>query len=523
MSGEQWIRAAREQDLREGVPLSARAGKSKVLLVRLGEHIYACGSECTHYGAPLSEGLLMGHVITCPWHNARFDVTTGRMIAPPALDGLSCHPVKVEGGYVLVGTGREPSRPAVRPGDARTFVIVGAGAAGNAAAETLRQEGFGGRILLITAEPDGPYDRTALSKDFMAGETSRKWLPLRREAFYQELGIELLTGRRVTGFDPSARVVSFADGSQVAFDRALLATGGVPRLPTIPGTDLEGFFVLRSLQNAEAILAAAAQAQRAVILGAGFLGMEVAASLRSRGIEVHVVGPEPVPLARVFGEQVGRWLQRLHEEQGVRFHLGSAVEGISGDGRVREVALSDGSRVAADLVLAAVGIMPAVDYLGGTGLLDGGAVPVDGRLQTKAEGSYAAGDIAVVPDRRTGEPQRVEHWVVAERQGQHAARAMLGSDAPYDEIPFFWTRHFGTSVKHVGFAREWDAVAVRGNLDAGSFLAGYYGNGRLKAVSAVGYAREVIALGELLKAGRSVPPAELADESTDLVQLVPRA
>jgi NADPH-dependent 2,4-dienoyl-CoA reductase/sulfur reductase-like enzyme/nitrite reductase/ring-hydroxylating ferredoxin subunit len=523
MSREQWMEAAKERGLKEGVPVAVKAGKANVLIVRAGGRICACGHECTHYGGPLSDGLLVGHVITCPWHNARFDVRDGKMVSPPALDGVISYPVKVESGAVFIGPGKPPAPPTIGSGDDRTFVIVGAGAAGNACAETLRQEGFGGRILLITAEADGPYDRPALSKDFMAGELSRRALPLRKPDFYEGRRIELLTGRRVTEFDARARTVSFTDGGSVKFDCALLATGGMPRKADIPGADLAGFFLLRSLHDAEAITDAVAEAERVVILGAGFIGMEAASSLRSRGLEVHVVAPGRAPMEKVFGEQIGSWLQQRHEENGVRFYLGNVAKAVNGKGKVQEVLLADGTRIVTDAVVAGLGIVPAVDYIRDAGLVENGAVPVNGRLQTKADGVYAAGDIAVVPDRHTGEPQRVEHWVVAERQGQHAARAMLGSDAVYSAVPFFWTRQFGTSVKYAGFARQYDKLAVRGGIEDGDFLAGYYSSGRLKAISGVGRAQEFIALCEILKAGGTVSPEELQDEGVDLREVMARA
>lgn len=522
MPEEQWTKVARLSDLRNGVPVAARAGKAKVLLVLLDGRTYACGDECTHYGGPLSQGLLVRRAVTCPWHNARFDVRTGRMVAPPALKGVTCYPTKVEGGDVFVGAARKPDAPAVAEDDGRTFVIIGAGAAGNMAAETLRDEGFGGRILLITGEPDPPYDRPALSKDFMAGEVTTKSLPLRNARFYESRRIELLTERRVTALDPGERTVSFGDGTRVRFDAALLATGGTPRRPDMPGADLPGVFLLRSLRDAEAIVEAAGKAGTAVVIGAGFIGMEAASSLRARGLDVHLVAPGAVPMASVFGEQIGRWLQRLHEENGVRFHLENSVKAVTGNGKVQGVELSDGSRVAADLVVAGIGITPAIGYLQGTGLVENGAVPVNGRLQTSAESVFAAGDIAVVPDPHGGELQRVEHWVVAERQGQHAARAMLGSAEAYSEVPFFWTMQFGTLVKYAGFARQHDAFAVRGSVDGGDFLAGYYGGGRLKAVSAAGRAQEFIAASEVIRAGGTISAEQLRDQGTDLRGLLTR-
>jgi NADPH-dependent 2,4-dienoyl-CoA reductase/sulfur reductase-like enzyme/nitrite reductase/ring-hydroxylating ferredoxin subunit len=514
-----WTRVAREEDLAEGVPLSVKAGKKKLLLVRLEGKVHACGDRCTHYGGPLSEGLLRGKVVACPWHMAEFDVTTGRLVAAPALDDVPCYRVKVEGGDVYVAEGRKP-KPLTSPGgDKRTFVIVGAGAAGNAAAETLRREGFGGRIALVTGEADGPYDRPSLSKDFMSGEASRKWLPLRKPEFYETAQIELLTGRRAAALDPAARRLTFANGEELRFDAALLATGGVPRPLKVPGADLRDVLLLRSLADAERIVAAAGKAGTAVVLGAGFIGMEVASALRQRGLRVHLVAPDAVPMAKVFGERVGNWLRGVHGENGVEFHLGETAAEVRGGGEVREVVLSGGTRLEADLIVAGLGITPATDWLQGSGLTEDGVVPVDGALRTKADGIYAAGDIAAVPDPHTGRLYRVEHWAVAERQGQHAARAMLGSDSPYGDVPFFWTMQFGNSVKFVGYPDRPDEVVVRGTVEEGDFLVGYYAGGRLRAVSAAGRALEAIAAGCLLKDGRSISPAEMKDEATDLREL----
>jgi 3-phenylpropionate/trans-cinnamate dioxygenase ferredoxin reductase subunit len=299
----------------------------------------------------------------------------------------------------------------------------------------------------------------------------------------------------------------------------LLATGGTPRTLSLPGAELEGVFVLRSLAHAAAIIAAAGQAKSAVVVGASFIGMEVAAALRQRNIEVHVITPDSVPMVRVFGERIGRLLQGLHQAKGVVFHTGTTPAQIVGRSRVEAVVLADGTRIATDLVVAGIGVQPAVGFLQETGLVEGGAIPVDARLATKAPGVFAAGDIAIVPGHRTGEPQRVEHWVVAERQGQHAARALLGRAGAYAEVPFFWTKQYDTSIKYIGFARGYDQVAYRGTVEEGRFVAGYYQGGALKAVAGCGMTREVLALGQMLSDGKAVAPELLQDEGTDLIAL----
>ncbi|MFO8007187.1 MAG: FAD-dependent oxidoreductase [Candidatus Brocadiia bacterium] len=520
MSEGEWTQVADEGELEEGQPLSVKVGKQSIMLVRLGDRIHACGGKCTHYGAPLADGLLVEGTIVCPWHSARFDVSTGRMEAPPALDHAGHYPVKVEDGAVYVGPKEEP-QPAEREPDDRTFVILGGGAGGNAAAETLRAAGFGGRVVMVTAEQHVPYDRPTLSKEFMSGEAPAKWLPLRSEKFYDRRDIELLTGRQVAGLDTEAMTIIFEDGEELACDAVLLASGGVPRTLDLPGADLDGVFTLRSRADAERIADAAEDAESVVIIGAGFIGMEVASALCERGLAVHVVAPEQVPLARVFGEQIGAWLMERHEEEGVVFHLGTTAAEIRGGEGVEAVVLEDGTELAADMVLVGVGIRPAVGFLEGAGLVVDGAVPVDETLMTEAEGVYAIGDIAVVPDPHTGEGCRVEHWIVAERQGQHAARAMLGDDSPYGEVPFFWTHQAGVSLKYVGYAPEWDRLVFRGDLEDGKFLAGYYQNGALRAAAGVGRGNEILAVAEALRRAIEVPAEAFADQDCDLCKPVP--
>lgn len=520
MAKMEWTKVPADLELVPGVPVKVEVRGEEVMLIRIGEHVHAWGHKCTHYGGPLSEGVVSGHSVICPWHTARFDLATGAMESAPALDDLPRYAVKLEEGQLYVGPKQRATFPAVGGKDDRTFVIVGAGAAGNAAAETLRREAFAGRIVTITPESDGPYDRPNLSKDYLSGEAKPEWIPLRSPEFYKKQGIEIVTGRRVTAVDPDTRTVSFGDGERMKFDRLLLATGGVPRKLDVPGSDLENFFLLRSLADARRIVAAVQQARTAVIIGSGFIGMEAASSLRHRGLTVHVASQDDVPFVRVFGERVGRFFCDLAERNGVVFHPGCTPTEVQGDGKVRGVVLSDGSRLQADLVIAGVGIDPAVDCVRAAGLVQDGAVPVNAQLRTRAESIYAAGDIALVPDPHTGQPRRIEHWTVAERQGQHAARAMLGSTVPYDEVPFFWTMQFGVALQYVGYVRKPDRIVLRGSPDRGKFLAGYYENGTLRAAAGVGMDKEVILLSRMLRDGRSLSPAHLENTQTDLAELM---
>lgn len=518
METEQWAKTISEADLKEGIPVPFKLGNKEIFLIRIGHRILACGGKCPHYGGPLAEGVVANHSVTCPWHNSCFDITTGNLILPPALDHLPSYPVKVEDGDVYVGKAVITPFPKILEKDRRTFVIVGAGAAGNAAAETLRREGFSGRIVMITPETDRPYDRPNLSKDFLAGTAQPEWIPLRSEKFYEMHQIEILFNQRVTNVNPSKRVVILAGGGELSYDRLLLATGGIPRRPNIPGIGLEGAFLLRSLADAKSIISSFATGKTAVIIGGGFIGMEGAASLTKRGLEVHVVTHEKYPLMRVFGERIGQYIRSRHEEHGVIFHSEASVKEILGVHRVENVVLSDGTRIEADIALAGLGIIPVVDYLEATGLVEDGAIPVDSRLQTKKEEIFAAGDIAVVPTPPYGEKIRCEHWVVAERLGQHAARAMLGNEAPYDEIPFFWTRQYGESLKYIGYAENFDHIAYRGSVEEGKFLAGIYQKGVLKAVAGLHRDKEIIHLAQMMKARAALPAEQFEDEKIDLME-----
>jgi len=519
MDNNDWTSVLADSELKEGVPSVVEVEETKVLLVRAEGKIYACGNECSHYHAPLSDGLVVGHVVTCPWHNARFDIRDGGLVAPPGLNGIPSYETKVESGQVWIRQVGKGTIPMPEGEDDRTFLIVGAGAAGNSAAETLRREGFAGRIVMVTGESYGPYDRTMLSKDLLSGEAPAKWLPLRGQKFYERLNIEVMTDKLVTEVDPSSRRVTFADGNTMKADRILLAPGGSPRSLNLPGADKPGCFRLRSRKDAEAILTALEQAKTVVIVGASFIGLEVACSLRTRKIDVHVVAPEAVPLAAVFGEQIGRRIKKTHEENGVTFHLGQTVEEFAGQDRIGEVLLADGSRLKADCVIVGVGIRPAVEFLESSGLVKEGVVPVNGRLETAAEGVFAAGDIALVPDGRSGELRRVEHWVEAGRQGMHAARCMLGAEDSYREVPFFWSKQYGSSLRYIGYAPKFDQVVFRGDVSDKTFLAGIYIGGTLRAAASVGRARELIRLGQLLEAGKSVNPDQLKDPGFDLLAL----
>ncbi len=471
--------------LPEGGMLVGHADGEAVLLVRTGGEVFAVGARCTHYSGPLAEGIVADGTVRCPWHHACFSLRTGEALRAPALDPLPCWTVEERGGRIRL-PGKVPARDAPLPAgsarDSRAMVILGAGAAGNAAAEMLRRRGYQGRVLMIGAEPDRPYDRPNLSKDYLAGTAQDEWIPLRAPAFYVDREIELLMGVRAAAIDPEARAVRLDDGRSVAYDRLLLATGAEPiRLdPALHA--LPHVFTLRSLADCRAIIAAAGAARRAVVVGSSFIGLEVAASLRKRGLAVAVVSRDAVPFERSLGREVGQFLQQVHETNGVTFHLGQTVRAVSRTA----VTLEDGTTLPADLVVIGIGVRPAVELAQRAGLTVEDGVEVTEYLETSRPGIFAAGDIASWPDAPSGRRLRIEHWVVAERQGQVAARNMLGERVRYTDVPFFWTWHHDVALNYVGHHERSAQLAITGSLEARDALVAYREGGRITALATIG-------------------------------------
>lgn len=471
----------------EGSTIAGHVGGEPVLLSRLGGTPHAIGGACTHYGGPLGEGLARDGVVRCPWHHACFDLRTGAALHAPAFAPVDRWRVDEEGDRLFVREKLRQAAPASRPAivdDVNAIVIVGGGAAGFACAHELRALGHEGAITMLSADSDPPCDRPNLSKDYLAGTAPEEWIPLRGEDYYRELRIDLRLGVEVSGIDVEGRAV-VARGDRHAFDRLLIATGAEPvRLP-VSGPDAENVHLLRTLADARAVIARLRPGVRAAVIGSSFIGLEAAAALRKRGLEVDVVADDAVPFAHVFGREIGLFLQSLHEAHGVRFHLGRTAAEF--DGRV--LTLSDGSRIEADFVLAGVGVRPRTGLAPrGVAVADG--IIVDRFLATAIPGIYAAGDVAAYPDPVDGRPVRIEHWVVAERQGQAAARNMLGIETPYRAVPFFWTEQYGVSLRYVGHVRHWDDIRIEGDLAARDFIARFHRDGRLRASLACGRDRE---------------------------------
>jgi apoptosis-inducing factor 3 len=460
-------------DLTEGVALSkvtdnamllGHAHGEPVLLMRRGDKLFAIGAICTHYGAPLADGLLVADTVRCPWHHACFSLRTGEAVRPPALDPVSCWRVEQRDGSAYVGEKIENVEPRSLPANAGipgSVVIVGGGAAGNAAAETLRREGYSGRITMLSSDGSVPCDRPNLSKGFLAGTAAAESNPLRPPEFYGKHGIDLQLGARAAAIDTVHRYVQLVDGTRHAYDALLLATGAEPVRLAVPGGDLLHVHYLRTLADSRILVDKALASRRAVVIGASFIGLEVAASLRARNIEVHVVAPDTIPMEKILGPDVGGFIRKLHENHGVTFHLGTTAVSID----ARSVTLQSREKLAADLVVVGIGVRPALSLAEKAGLAIDRGIMVDEYLETSAPGIFAAGDIARWPDRLTGEKIRVEHWVVAERQGQTAARNMLGRRERFDAVPFFWTEQYDFGLAYIGHAEHWEKAEIDGKLD----------------------------------------------------------
>jgi NADPH-dependent 2,4-dienoyl-CoA reductase/sulfur reductase-like enzyme/nitrite reductase/ring-hydroxylating ferredoxin subunit len=482
-------------DLGDGAMLAGHVGDDEVILARQGGKLFAVSAHCTHYHGPLADGLLVGDTVRCPWHHARFSLQTGEAIAAPALSSLMCWQTEERNGRIFV-KGRKTQPAPKKAGSASDIIIVGGGAAGFAAAEMLRRRGFAGSITMLSSDDAAPVDRPNLSKDYLAGSAPEDWVPLRGDDWYAENAIDLKLRTEVTAIDPRARNVTLADGSTLPFDRLLLATGAEPvRLP-VAGADLPHVRTLRSLADCRAIIAQTKNARRAVVIGASFIGLETAAALRARDIDVHVVAPEKRPLERVFGPQLGDFIRALHEEHGVNFHLENSVSAVDGT----SVTLKSGGRLAADLVVVGVGVRPCLALAEKAGLTIDKGVLVNKYLETSASNIYAAGDIARWPDPISGGRIRVEHWVVAERQGQVAALNMMGLRTPFTSAPFFWSQHYDVPINYVGHAETWDSIDIEGDVMKRACVMRYKSGGRVMAVASIYRDKDNLAAGVEMEA-----------------------
>jgi len=475
------------QSVPDGAAVAGRVGEDDAILVRQGGELFAVGAHCTHYHGPLADGLVVDDTVRCPWHHACFSLRSGEALRAPALDPIACWRVERVGDTVYVREKlAESTARTARPADARSslprsVVIVGGGAAGLAAADVLRREGYDGSLTMLSADDAPPTDRPNLSKDFLAGNAQDDWIPLRSSEYYAERRIELVLESRVSAIDVQQKRVQLESGKSYGFDALLIATGAEPVRLDVPGASASQLHYLRSFADSKAIVARAASAKTVGVVGASFIGLEVAASLRARGVDVHVVAPEGEPLERVMGAEVGRFIHALHEKHGVMFHLGRTVQRVDGS----RVTLSDDTAVDVDFLVLGVGVRPAIALAERAGLAIDRGIAVNEYLEASVPGIFAAGDVARWPDPHTGDRIRVEHWVVAERQGQTAARNMLGRRERFDAVPFFWSQHYDVAINYVGHAERWDRVEIDGALD-GDCAIRYMRGERALAVATIG-------------------------------------
>jgi len=472
--------------LPDGGMLQGKVGGEDVIVARRGGEFFAVGASCPHYGGPLAKGLMLGEELRCPLHHACFSLRTGEALRAPAFDPIPCWRVERIGERVFVreklpAAAQRPASAAAAPRQPASVVIVGGGAAGLAAADMLRRQGYDGPVTMISADDSAPYDRPNLSKDYLAGKAPEDWLPLRSPDYYADRRIDLVLGSRVSSLDARQKRIRLDSGKTYDFGALLLATGAEPVKLPVQGAADSQLYYLRSLADSRGLIKKAASAKQGLLVGASFIALEVAASLRERGIGVHIAAPEHQPLERVLGPDFGRFIRGLHEAHGVVFHLGQTVTGVDG----RRATLSGGTNVDVDFLVLGVGVRPSLALAEQAGLKVDRGIVVNEYLETSAPGVFAAGDIARFPDARSGALVRIEHWVVAERQGQTAARNMLGQRERFDAVPFFWTRQYGVSVKYVGHAEKWDSVEIDGSLEARDCAISYKLGGRTLAVATI--------------------------------------
>ena len=517
-------------DLKPGEMKLVSAADTELLLCNTEGTYSALHPKCSHYGAPLVDGVLNGHRIVCPWHHACFDARTGRHLEAPGCDALRSYDTQVKDGEVWVSLPHADDdapdfvhNPMASPetSEALPYVVVGGGPAGAHAVEGMRQGGYTGPITLVTAESRLPYDRTQVSKGFLTGDRPAEKMPLRDADFYVTHGVEVQLGKRVERIDAQAHTLHFADGTQQAYAKACLATGSTPRQLDVPGAQLPGIYSLRNWEDAEAIRLAAGKGKKAVVIGSSFIGLESAMALAKLGCDVTVVAPEEVPFGKTFGERVGRVIQGWQEELGVTFELNARTEGFEGVRKVTAVKLDNGKTLKASFVVVGIGVEPNSELIDLLPPDKTKGIPTD-RQQYAGYDIWVAGDIASSPQNLDGSRARIEHWRVAEQQGTVAGNAMAGAKRTLMSVPYFWTNQAGKNLRYAGHHGKPDQIVFDGVPEDGPFIAFYIQDDRVAAALGHGRDKALAAIHELMWLEK-MPQASELDVEADWVGLLTKA
>ncbi len=467
------------------------SGKKILLLRTLDGQWGAFSASCPHAGAPLEKGALCGTRLICPWHKSCFAASDGALLEPPSLESLQSYFLELSEDEIRIDLDRTTQKkPGPNPGKVnsrsnQTFAILGGGAAAAAAARELRALGFGGRLVMISREQRLPYDRTLLSKMYLSGEADSSQLPLRPETLLADCQVDFIVAE-IDCVDAEKHTISFKNGiPTLRYDEALVATGGKPKSLPLPDSESQPL-VLRSVEDADRLIAAAERAKTAVLIGASFISMEVASAFQERGLAVTIVSRERIPLAKQLGSRMGQLMLEKHLKKGVRFLPDIEVLAIASDGSASKVKLTNGQELNADLVVSGIGIVPATDFLRNVPRNDDQSLSVDSFMRVLGvESLYAAGDLVNFPlPGSNSQRTRVEHWRVAQQQAKTAAASMMGLEQPHEEIAYFWTYHYGVRYEFFGRIPEQFELFIDGDLEQPKFVAAYLADGRCEAIFA---------------------------------------
>lgn len=490
--------------LKNGEMIELEFSDTKVLIVKTQQGFFALGCLCSHYKAELIDGVLCDNSLMCPWHHAVFDVKSGELLQPPALDGIPSYPIKADKDELIINIPEKKQKVEENLEITQNphFIILGGGASGLVAAQELRKLNFKGRITIISQSSLSPIDRPNISKEYLEGISDPSWMPLRSTKWFERKKIELKLNSEVIGIDPKNKTVSTQKGDLYKFDKLFISTGSSPQGLNPPmNHDFRNVFTLRSQEDADKIIPVADKSGEIVVIGASFIGMEVAASLVKRKLKVTVIAIETIPFERILGKEVGQVFQSVHESFGINFRLGQGIRDIHGtEGLANEVELFDGSRIKTDLIVLGTGVKPTTEFLNDSTLSmnsKDNSLIVSMDLKTNHPDIYAGGDIAEVNGLR------IEHWRVAQQHGIMAARSMMEIPPEFNGnyVPFFWTRQLEFSLRYVGHSTHWDNVIIKGDLGLKSFIAYYLEDGIVKAAAGSGHDKDICAIEFILSKG----------------------